>query len=139
MGWIGELNPQVARAWDLDRSVAAFEVDADLLAELYPGAAMAEDLTTFPALLQDIAVVVDEDIPAAEVERVVREAGGDLLRDVRVFDVYRGEQVGGDNKSLALRLEFRADDRTLTDEDVAERRAAIERQLEQEIGGKLRG
>jgi phenylalanyl-tRNA synthetase beta chain len=127
------------RAWDLERAVAAFEIDADLLAEIYPGPAMAEDLTSFPAVLQDIAVVVGEDVPAAEVERVVREAGGELLRDVRVFDVYRGEQIGADKKSLALRLEFRAGDRTLTDEDVAERRTAIETQLAQEIGGKLRG
>jgi phenylalanyl-tRNA synthetase beta chain len=138
IGWIGELHPLVARAWDLDQA-AAFEIDTDMLVELHPGPAMAEDLTTFPALLQDIAVVVPEDIPAAMVEGVVREAGGDLLRDVRVFDVYRGEQVGGESKSLALRLEFRADDRTLTDEDVAERRAAIQKQLEDEIGGKLRG
>jgi phenylalanyl-tRNA synthetase beta chain len=138
VGWIGELHPLVARAWELDHA-AALEVDADLLVELYPGPPMAQDLTTFPALRQDIAVVVAEDVPAAAVERVVREAGGDLLRDVRVFDVYRGEQIGGDHKSLALGLEFRADDRTLTDEDVAERRAAIEKQLDDEIGGKLRG
>jgi len=69
----------------------------------------------------------------------VRESGGDLLRDVRVFDVYRGEQVGGENKSLALRLQFRADDRTLTDDDVASRRAAIERALKEQLGGHLRG
>jgi phenylalanyl-tRNA synthetase beta chain len=100
---------------------------------------MAEDLTTFPALLQDIAVVIGDDVPAAEVERVVRESGGDLLRGASVFDVYRGEQVGEGNKSLALRLEFRADDRTLTDEDVAERRAGIERALDDQLGGKLRG
>jgi phenylalanyl-tRNA synthetase beta chain len=139
LGWIGELHPLVARAWDIDRPAGAFEIDADLLVEMHPGPAMAEDLTTFPALLQDIAVVVPEEVPAAEVERIVRNAGGDLLRGVRVFDVYRGEQVGSGNKSLALRLEFRADDRTLTDEDVVERRAAIEKQLEQEIGGRLRG
>ncbi|MEA2443879.1 MAG: phenylalanyl-tRNA synthetase beta chain, partial [Thermoleophilales bacterium] len=73
------------------------------------------------------------------VERLVRIAGGDLLRSARVFDVYRGEQIGDDEKSLALRLEFRADDRTLTDADVAERRAAIEQTLQDEIGGRLRG
>ena len=138
LGWVGELHPLVARAWDLEHA-AAFEIDAELLVELDPGPALAEDLTTFPALLQDIAVVVSEDVPAAEVERVVRASGGDLLRDVRVFDVYRGEQVGGDSKSLALRLEFRADDRTLTDEDVTSRRAAIERALEEQLGGHLRG
>jgi phenylalanyl-tRNA synthetase beta chain len=139
LGWIGELHPLVARAWDLDGGGAAFEIDADLLVELDPGPALAEDLMTFPALLQDIAVVVPEDVPAAEVERIVRESGGKLLRDARVFDVYRGEQVGEGSKSLALRLEFRAGDRTLTDEDVAARRGAIEQKLEDEIGGRLRG
>jgi phenylalanyl-tRNA synthetase beta chain len=139
IGWIGELHPLVARAWDLTEAAAAFEIDVDKLVELDPGPALAEDLTTFPALLQDIAVVLDEHVPAADVERLVRIAGGDLLRSARVFDVYRGEQIADDEKSLALRLEFRADDRTLTDADVAERRAAIEQKLEDEIGGRLRG
>ena len=68
-------------------------------------------------------MVVPEDVPAAEVEAAVRAGGGDLLESLRVFDLYRGEQVGEGSKSLALRLEFRAPDRTLTDEEVAERRA----------------
>jgi phenylalanyl-tRNA synthetase beta chain len=136
LGWVGELHPLVERAWDV-QGVAAFEIDVDVLVELDPGPALAVDLTTFPALLQDLAVVVQEDVPAADVERLVRLAGGDLLRSARVFDVYRGEQVGPDSKSLALRLEFRADDRTLTDADIGERRAAIETKLE-EIGGRLR-
>jgi len=138
LGWVGELHPLVARAWDLEHA-AAFEIDADLLVELDPGPALAEDLMTFPAVLQDIAVVVDDDVPAAEVERVVRAAAGHLLREVAVFDVYRGEQVGEGRKSLALRLLFRADNRTLTDEDAAGRRDAIERALHREIGGSLRG
>jgi phenylalanyl-tRNA synthetase beta chain len=138
LGWIGELHPLVARAWDLERGGAAFEIDVDVLVDLDPGPALAEDLTTFPALLQDIAVVVGDDVPAVDLERLVRVAGGKLLRSARVFDVYRGDQVGEGSKSLALRLEFRADDRTLTDADVAERRAAIESKLE-EIGGRLRG
>ena len=140
LGWVGELHPLVARAWDLPGdSIAAFEVDVDRLVDLHPGPALAQDLTTFPALLQDIAVVVAEDVPAARVESVVRAAGGDLLRSARVFDVYRGEQVGKGSKSLALRLEFRAADRTLSDDDVSERRAAIEQALGTEIGGRLRG
>ena len=95
-------------------------------------------VSTFPAVIQDIAVVVAEDVPAADVEAAVRTAGGDLLERLRLFDVYRGEQVGEGSKSLALRLEFRAPDRTLTDEEVVEVRARIEQELA-EIGGKLRG
>ena len=86
---------------------------------------------------QDIAVVVPEDVPAARVEEAVRAGGGDLLESLAVFDLYRGDQVGAGRKSLALRLEFRAPDRTLTDEEVAERRAAIEREVEA-LGGGLR-
>jgi phenylalanyl-tRNA synthetase beta chain len=88
-------------------------------------------------VLQDIAVTVPEEVPAARLAEVVRAGAGDLLAALRVFDLYRGEQVGEGKKSLALRLEFRAPDRTLTDEEVAERRAAIEAGLES-IGGQLR-
>jgi phenylalanyl-tRNA synthetase beta chain len=88
-------------------------------------------------VLQDIAVIVPEDVPAARLAEAVRAGGGELLVSLRVFDLYHGAQVGEGNKSLALRLEFRAPDRTLTDEEVAERRAAIERELES-IGGRLR-
>jgi phenylalanyl-tRNA synthetase beta chain len=82
-------------------------------------------------------VVVPEAVSAADVEAAVRAGGGELLDRLSVFDLYRGEQVGEGSKSLALRLEFRAPDRTLTDEEVAERRAAIERELAG-IGGRLR-
>jgi phenylalanyl-tRNA synthetase beta chain len=137
IGWIGELHPLVARAWELDGPVAAFEVDFGAVAELAPPAARYRDVTSFPAVLQDIAVVVPEEVAAAEVEAAVRAGGGELLDRVAVFDLYHGEQVEEGSKSLALRLEFRASDRTLTDEEVARRRAAIERELA-EIGGRLR-
>ena len=97
-----------------------------------------EDVTTFPAVYQDIAVVVPAEVPAAEVRDAVLAGGGELLRAAEVFDLYEGEQLGEGRKSLALRLEFRAADRTLTDEEVAARRAAIEAELEK-IGGSLRG
>ena len=82
-------------------------------------------------------MVVDEAVPAAEVRSAVLEGGGELLRSAEVFDLYRGEQLGEGRKSLALRLAFRAADRTLTDEEVAERRRAIEAAV-QRIGGSLR-
>src|SRR5262249_51852513 len=114
-----------------------FEIDFDLVAEIAPEVHAFVPVSTFPSVNQDIAVVVPEDVPAADVEAAVRAGAGDLLERLRLFDVYRGEQLGEGNKSLALRLEFRAPDRTLTDEEVAERRAAVERELS-EIGGKLR-
>jgi len=82
-------------------------------------------------------VAVDEGIAAAAVEAAVERGAGDLLASARIFDVYRGEQVGDGRKSLALRLEFRAPDRTLTDEEVAELRESIETELAA-VGGRLR-
>ncbi len=138
LGWIGELHPLVLREWELQGTVAAFELEVDLLHELTHGRVSTySDVTSFPAVLQDIAVTVPEDVPAARLAELVRVGAGELLASLRVFDLYRGEQVGEGKKSLALRLEFRAPDRTLTDEEVAERRAAIEAELET-IGGRLR-
>jgi len=137
-GWIGELHPLVARAWDIE-AAAAFEVElAALVAAARAGEEIYEDVTTFPAVHRDLAVVVPEEVPAAELRRLVLVGGGELLQGAEVFDLYEGDQVGEGRKSLALRLEFRAPDRTLTDEEVAARRAAIEAELEK-IGGALRG
>ena len=94
-------------------------------------------MISYPAVHEDVAVVVDDDVSAERVRAAVLDGGGELLRSAEVFDLYRGEQVGEGRKSLALRLEFRAADRTLTDEEVAERRAAITAALS-EIGGSLR-
>jgi phenylalanyl-tRNA synthetase beta chain len=137
-GWIGELHPLVCRAWDLE-AAAAFEVDlAVLLAASPAGEETFEDVTTFPAVHQDLAVVVPADVAAARLREAVLVAGGELLHAAEVFDLYEGEQLGEGKKSLALRLEFRAADRTLTDEEVVAQRVAIEAELTK-IGGSLRG
>ena len=136
-GWIGELHPLVCRAWDIEAAVG-FEVDlAALVAVATAGEETYEDVTTFPAVYQDLAVVVPIDQPAAELRQAVLTSGGELLHAAEVFDLYTGEQVGEGRKSLALRLEFRAPDRTLTDGEVGEPRTAIEAALEK-IGGSLR-
>jgi phenylalanyl-tRNA synthetase beta chain len=137
VGWVGEVHPRVARAWDLPQA-AAFEVDlAPLVAAATLGEERFEDLMTFPALFQDVAAVVPEGVPAARLREAVLDAGGALLREARAFDLYRGEQVGEGRKSIALRLEFRAADRTLTDEEVAPLRDAI-REAVAGLGGSLR-
>ncbi len=137
-GWIGELHPLVCGEWDLEGAVA-FEVGLAELAAASPfGREAYEDVTTYPAVYRDLAIVVADDTPAARVQAAVMEGGGELLRSARIFDLYRGEQVGEGRKSLALRLEFRASDRTLTDAEVAERRSAIESALAR-IGGTIRG
>ena len=137
-GWLGELHPSVAGAWDLE-GAAGFELDFAALAPAAAAVQRYEDLTSFPAIRQDMAVVVAGDVPAARVLEVVRAAGGALLRGAEVFDVYRGAQVGEGRSSLAVRLEFRAPDRTLTDEEVAQRREKIVAALAEQLGGELRG
>jgi phenylalanyl-tRNA synthetase beta chain len=137
-GWLGELHPLVGRVWDID-AAACFELDlAPLLDVATAGNETYEDVTTFPAVYQDLAVVVPSEVAAASVREAVLTGGGELLRAADVFDFYEGEQVGAGQKSLALRLEFRAADRTLTDAEVGERRGAIEAELTK-IGGALRG
>ena len=136
-GWLGEVHPAVAGGWDLPGAVA-FELDlAPLFAAARAVDSVYEDLISYPAVLQDLAVVVSEDVSADAVVDAVAGAGGGLLRHVRIFDLYRGEQVADGHKSLALRLEFRASDRTLTDDEVGELRAEITRAIAA-LGGSLR-
>jgi phenylalanyl-tRNA synthetase beta chain len=136
-GWIGELHPLVCREWDLP-GAAGFEVGmAALVDAATAGEETFEDVTTYPAVRQDLAVVVPDAVSAAQVRSAVLTGGGELLRAADVFDLYEGEQLGERRKSLALRLEFRAGDRTLTDEEVAALRDSIAARLS-EIGGSLR-
>jgi phenylalanyl-tRNA synthetase beta chain len=138
VGWIGELHPIVARTWDLDQGAALFEIDLDRALAHAEAVPQYVDLTSFPALHLDLSVALPEDVPAATVVATVREAGGELLDGVRVFDLYRGAQVGEGRKSLALALSFRAPDRTLTDEDVDPLRGRIVEALREALGGELR-
>ena len=139
VGFLGEVHPEVSGAWDLPYTAAIFAVDLGQLLAAAPVLTTHADLTSFPALRLDLAVVLDEAVPAARVLEVVRGAGGDRLVDASVFDVYRGEQLGTGKRSLALHLEFRAHDTTLTDADVAPAREEIVRRLAEELGGELRG
>jgi phenylalanyl-tRNA synthetase beta chain len=142
-GYLGELHPLVARDFgleELESPPAVFEIDLGLaLSAAEKTQRRFVDLITYPPVYQDIAVVVDDAVEAQTVVDCVRSAAGPELRAVRIFDLYRGEQAGAGNKSLALRLEFQSAERTLTDEDVAAIRARIEKRLAQEVGGSLRG
>jgi phenylalanyl-tRNA synthetase beta chain len=137
IGWIGEVHPLVCREWDLEAAVG-FEIGAaELLGAASAGVEIYEDVTTFPSIRQDLAILVPAEVSAATVCGVVVEAGGEYLRAAEIFDLFEGEQLGEGRKSLALRLEFRADDRTLADEEISGVRAAIMADLEA-IGGTLR-
>jgi len=138
LGWVGELHPSVLAEIDA-RGGVAFEVDVGpLVAAATVGVEVYRDVTTHPAVSEDIAIVADSAVPAERIRETVAAAGGDLLTDATIFDVYEGEQVAAGKRSLALRLEFRAPDRTLTDAEVADLRPAIVDALAA-IGAELRG
>ncbi len=136
-GWLGEIHPLVAAEWDIEDTVAGFELDLDAVP--LPETPVYVDVTSFPEVREDLAVVVADDVAAADVLEVVRRAGAPLLARVTVFDVYRDAgRIGAGNVSLALRLSYRAPDRTLTDEEVAARRARITTALEDQLHGRVR-
>lgn len=138
VGWIGELHPLVATAYDLEQAVA-FEISlADLLEAATSGEESYRDFTAFPPVDRDLAILVADKVAAESVTSRVKQAGGSLLTAVTVFDVYSGDGVADGEKSLALRLRFRADDRTLSDEEIEPVWAKIIAALEG-IGGRLRG
>jgi phenylalanyl-tRNA synthetase beta chain len=137
IGFVGEVHPLVAADWDLDRT-AAFSLNLDVVAAATPPVIAYRELSDFPAVLQDLSVLVADDVPAERVIAVVRANGGSELVGVDVLDVYRGDQVAAGRVSLTLHLEFRAADRTLTDAEVADRRVAITAGLAGELGGELR-
>jgi phenylalanyl-tRNA synthetase beta chain len=132
-GVLGELHPRL-----LEGEWGAFELDlADLVAASQEPVTY-EDFITYPAIRQDIAVSVPEDVPVGGLVAAAREAAGAELVEARVFDVYRGEQVGGGRKSVALALAFQSHERTLTDEDATRLRDAITAELGRRFGGELR-
>jgi phenylalanyl-tRNA synthetase beta chain len=139
IGFLGELDPAVRGAFGLpDRRVAAAELDLDVLLAHVPVAWFVEPISTYPAALQDLAVIVDEEVPAGAVQNLIAESGGFLLKDVRLFDVYRGDPVPEGRKSLAYALTFQAPDKTLRDAIVTKQVRRIVQRLKKELGAELR-
>jgi phenylalanyl-tRNA synthetase beta chain len=149
LGFVGEVHPLVAAAWDLPHvgrpsgaqageHTAAFAIDLGKVAAVAPPVIAFQGFAAVPSLRRDLAVTLPATVFAEEALARVREAGGKMLQDASVFDVYTGEQVGEGRRSLALALSFRASEKTLTDEDIAPARERIVAALA-ELGGELRG
>jgi phenylalanyl-tRNA synthetase beta chain len=140
IGVIGELHPRVAENYDLPKTaLLAADIDFDAIIPLVPTVYHVSQIPSQPPILEDIALIVDETIPADQVEALIRQTGGHTVTDVRLFDVYRGEQIGPGKKSLAYNLTYQDPVRTLTDKDAARVRNKIVSRLEQTLGAKLRG
>jgi phenylalanyl-tRNA synthetase beta chain len=133
-GWFGELHPAL-----LDGEWGSFELDLETLFAPVPERIEYDDVITYPAVRQDIAVVVPEDVEAGALVGAAREAGGADLREVRVFDVYRGAQAGDERKSVALHLVFQSPERTLSDDDAAAIRERVVAALAERFDAELRG
>lgn len=140
IGVMGELHPLVTSQYDLPESpLLAADLDLSALLQAVPVLFGVLPTPSQPPILEDIALIVDDAIPAAEVENLIRQTGGTTLTGVRLFDVYRGEQIGAGKKSLAYSLTYQSADRTLTDKDAAQLRNKIVRRLANELGAQLRG
>lgn len=139
VGAFGELHPVARAAFDLPaQPVCVLEFDLDALLAGWGAPRTIMPISVHPPVYEDLAFVVPEDVPASSVAGLIQQTGSPLVRTVALFDVYRGEQIGAGNKSLAYRLTYQAADRTLTDKEVASLRAKIARRLERELGAVLR-
>lgn len=138
IGHAGELLPKLIDAWDLPVRTAALELDLDALIAAGPDVVEATPVIGYPATYQDVALVVDAAVVAADVQDTLRTAAGELLEDISLFDVYTGTGIADHKKSLAFNLRFRAADRTLTADEASEARLAAIDAAEAEHGAVLR-
>jgi phenylalanyl-tRNA synthetase beta chain len=137
LGLVGQVDPRVAAEFDLENPVAIFEVDLDALLPHVSGRRRYQPLVPYPSVDEDIAVIVDSDVPAARVRSVIEAAT--LVSSVRLFDVYSGPQVPPGKKSLAFSVSYQAEDHTLTDKEVRKQQERILARLRHEVGAVLRG
>lgn len=139
VGVLGEVHPQVSENFELKGRVYLAELDLERLIEQADEVRAYRPIPRFPGVRQDLAVVVDEGVPAKQVEQVIRRSSSELLKDVTLFDVYRGQQVPEGQKSLAYSLFYQAEDRTLTDEEAQTIHERIQQALERELDARVRG
>ena len=138
VGYIGQIHPLVAANYGMDAEVYCAEIDFDKLFALQLPEPTYTPLPKYPAVTRDIAIVCHEATTVGQAQDVITKAGGKLLRSVRLFDIYRGANLGDGKKSLAFSLTLRADDRTLTDDDSEGTISKILAALKDSLGATLR-
>jgi phenylalanyl-tRNA synthetase beta chain len=136
VGHAGQLHPAVIERSGLPKGTCAVELDLDAIPIVTT--LPAPRVSPFPAVFQDLSLVVDADVAAQAVADAVRDGAGELLEEVRLFDVYTGPQVGENRKSLTFALRFRATDRTLTEDEASAARDAAVRRADEQVGAVLR-
>ncbi|KJK58246.1 phenylalanine--tRNA ligase subunit beta [Saccharothrix sp. ST-888] len=139
VGYAGELHPRVIKALNLPERTSVMELDLDLLFADGGRRVSGPAVSSYPVATQDVALIVDAAVPAAEVEAALRQGAGELLESIRLFDVFTGEQAGEGKKSLAYSLRFRAADRTLTADEASAARESAVAAASARTGAVLRG
>jgi phenylalanyl-tRNA synthetase beta chain len=147
IGSLGQLHPRAAQAyaklWSVGelakQDILVADIDLELLLKAVPPRHLSKPLSPFPAALRDIAVIVPDDTTAEQVQSELRAAGGDLLADVQLFDLYRGDSIPTGTKSLAYHLVYQAFDRTLTEKEIETAHKKVENRVRHVLKGSIRG
>jgi phenylalanyl-tRNA synthetase beta chain len=137
VGVVGQVHPDVAAAFDVEQDAFIFDIVLDDLLPLVAAQRKASNVSRFPAVEQDLALIVDADTAAGALRRVIEAAA--LVRDARVFDVYAGDQVPAGKKSVAFAVTYQSDDHTLTDDEVAKTQRKLLERLRREFSAEVRG
>ncbi len=135
---VGEVHPEVAESLGIKKKIYIFEADVEILQKFAAKKFNLENLPKYPSISRDLAILVDHDTPAADIEKIIVKNGGKFLKGVNLFDVYTGERIPSDKKSLAFTLEFRSNERTLTDEEADYAFKNIFSAVEKDFGAILR-
>jgi len=138
VGIVGELRPGVGEGLGFPGRVAVFEVDLTAVARHAGQPVAYREVPRFPPVHRDLAFTVDEAIAAGEIEDAIRAAGGDLVDSVELFDVFRGGPIPEGKKSVAFSVDFRATDRTLTDQEAEAAVEAMVGRLSERFGAEIR-
>ncbi|MBR4904015.1 MAG: phenylalanine--tRNA ligase subunit beta [Selenomonadaceae bacterium] len=135
---VGEVHPAVAEALGIKKKIYVFEADVETLQKFAAKKFSFESLPKYPSISRDLAILVNPDVAAGDIEKVIAKSGGAFFKGVTLFDVYTGERISADKKSLAFALEFRSNERTLKDEEADEAFKNILSAVEKEFGAELR-
>lgn len=138
LGYLGEVHPTIKAHFDVKQRLYLAELDLDMLDEVADFSYTFTPIGKFPSMERDLAVIVDESVSAAQILDCIRNAGGAMLQSCKIFDIYRSAAIGEGKKSVAVTMEFRLVDRTLTDDEVSAKTERILHRLQQDVGGALR-
>ena len=138
LGYVGQIHPLILEKYEIKKKVYLFVIDFDLLFENRQSIKLAKNVSKFPAIKRDIAFVTDEKVLCSQIEDLINQNADNIVESVELFDIYSGSQVEKGKKSMAYSITYRADDRTLTDEEVKKVQDKILQQLEEKFDAHLR-